>query len=197
MTMMNYHKLVCVWQQVERAYMDERINSERALQAIMYNALTAALPSDYLVLVEAGFPSNQELSKYISDLMVLNRRTKTVEGFFELKCAPHCWLTKNNVRRDLDKLQAYSGTVGSAMEIDVFGPKRIFDNGVWIGGRPRYLVANDAIVAFVLLARRNDMLHREKLSHAIIAQQNFMLFSGCTEPGTEEFLVQVVKVNPK
>jgi hypothetical protein len=92
-------------------------------------------------------------------------------------------------RHDLDKLEAYS-RVKTAIAIDIFGPGRVIEKGVWIGGRPEYDVVQNTLYVFVLLARRNKMLDRQNLSHPIIGQQNFMLISGCTEPAAEAFTVQ-------
>ena len=188
---MNKDDLNAVWRQVERAFMDERINSERALQAVVYCALTSTLSSECLVLVEPGFPSNQEIAGYVPDLLALNRVKRLVDCFFEIKCAPHFWFTEGDIKRDLDKLQAYSSLVGSTIEVDVLGPNRVLDaNGAWIGGRPQYRMAQSTLVAFVVLARKNKMVSRKELSHPIASQANFVFLSGCTEPGAEEFSVQ-------
>lgn len=80
-----------VWKDVESAYFNERINSERALQAILYHSITNKLGNNTLILVE---PS---LAGYCPDLVILNRSEKTVSCILEIKCAPHWWHSENDV----------------------------------------------------------------------------------------------------
>lgn len=191
---MNKNDLLTVWQHVERAFHEERINSERALQAILYLALTRVLSPDYLLLVEPSFPSAKALEGFIPDLVILNRVARTVDCFLELKCAPHWWYYERDVEHDLSKLQAYSSLTGSLIEIDVFGPERILDSkGAWIGGRPQYLVTPDTLVGLVVVARsESSVVFRTKLSHPIGSRPNFVLFSGSISPEnkTANFTVQ-------
>lgn len=59
--------LEAVWKKIEAAYLDERINSERCLRALLYQGFTEILGSDYLIFVE---PS---LHQYCPDLQWWDR----------------------------------------------------------------------------------------------------------------------------
>jgi len=186
---MNRSDLSIAWQDVEAAYNAERINSERALQAVLYHSLTNRLPEKYLILVEPG------LAGYCPDLVIVNRKEKTVACILELKCSPHWWHTEYDVGYDLNKLNTYAQRSGSTVELDVFGPQRIFDpkQGLWLGGRPEYSVADSTIVGFVDIARKESIvLSRNRMLHPVAKLPNFVLLSGATDPDarTAVFSVQ-------
>jgi hypothetical protein len=179
---MTRNDLRIIWQDVEAIYNYERINSERALQAVLYHALTNRLPDDYLILVE---PS---LAGYCPDLVIANRVMKVVACILELKCAPHWWHSESDVAYDLNKLNTYIQLRRSTVEFDVFGPQRVFDSkhGVWIGGRPQYTVPQDALFGFVDIARKESVVvSRNRMSHPVAKLSNFVLLSGAIDPNAK------------
>lgn len=176
---MKTDELSQAWQDVETAYNDERINSERALQAILYQSLTAILPTDYLILVEPT------LAGYCPDMVIANRRAMKIECVLELKCSPHWWHSENDVRYDLNKLFTYAQLVDSEVEFDIFGPQRVFDpnKSCWVAGRPRYAVHDDLLVGFVDIARKESaVVCRSKMTHPLAKLSSFVLLSGATDP---------------
>jgi len=186
---MTRNDLLIIWRDVESAYNSERINSERALQAVLYHAFTNRISADYLIFVEPG------LAGYCPDLVIANRAMKEVTCILELKCAPHWWHSENDVAYDLNKLNTYSQLCGSTVELDVFGPQRVFDpkQGVWIGGRPQYTVLQNALFGFADIARKESVVvSRNRMSHLIAKLPNFILLSGATDPDarTANFSVQ-------
>lgn len=170
------------WHMIKEAYIYETINSERALQSILYCSLYHALPNHHhVIFVEPN------IHGFIPDLMILNRKDMIVDCILEIKCSPHWWHTENSISHDLDKLQYFSKLSGSEIELDVFGPLRKLDpnTGGWIGGKPKYLISNETIFGFVMLARKNDIHERDKLNHPISKLQQFLLLTGITDPDTE------------
>ncbi|MBU4185424.1 MAG: hypothetical protein KKI12_06540 [Proteobacteria bacterium] len=178
-----------VWQDVRLAYFDERINSERALQAMLYHSFTNRLDDKHLILVE---PS---LAGYCPDLVIVNRKEKTVACILEIKCAPHWWHSENDVVYDLNKLNSYAQLTGTIIEFDVFGPKRVFDSkqGRWMDGRPQYSVTDSVLIGFVDIARKESVTaSRDRMAHPVTMLPNFVLLSGATDPDarTAEFTIQ-------
>lgn len=185
---MTRNDLHIIWQDVESAYNSERINSERALQSMLYNAFTNRLSDDYLILVE---PS---LAGYCPDLVIVNRVKKAVMCILEIKFAPHWWHSENDVAYDLNKLNTYIQLCGSTVEFDIFGPERVFDckQGVWVGGRPQYTVNQDTLFGFVDIAQKESVaISRERMSHPVAKMASFVLLSGSTDPSARTAIFSV------
>lgn len=186
-----------VWKAAEEAYQRECINSEHALQAILYKAMTDLLPTErYLILVEPGL-----VDGHVPDLVVIDRHDPEnlrAACIIEIKCEPHLEHSQTGRRifADLEKLQGYFDLAerGYKFVVDVFGPNRKFDQKTkkWEAfdsrtkewkDRPSALVSEDTLIVFADIARKeSDVLDREKIKHPITARSNFVLLSGATDP---------------
>lgn len=93
--------LVEVWNAVKQAYVDHRINSERCLQAIMYQHLLGHVDEDETVLVEPIVDVPDQGTTLTPDLVL--RDHAEVTAFFEIKCAPHAMLRDSVQREHLDR----------------------------------------------------------------------------------------------
>lgn len=185
---MTRNNLSIIWRYVEVAYNSECINSERALQSMMYHAFMTVMPAYYIIFVEPT------LAGYCPDLVVANRLTMEIECILELKFAPHWWHSEYHVRHDLNKIQVYNGLRGNSIQLDVFGPRRVFHvkRRMWTGGKPQYTISLDALFCFADIARKESVVvSRKRISHPIAKHANFVLLSGATDPNTRTAVFSV------
>ena len=191
---MNKQHLGKIWSEVEKYYLDERINSERALQAILYKSIEATLPSNYLTLVEPNWFGTE----YKPDLVIIDRDKSRLVAVCEIKCSPH-WRSSANsqeIKRDLDKLLKFSNWEKlKPIEYDIFGPDRIFNskNQVWENGRRTFIIDDESIFIFFNIARKDSStLNKSCITHPIIENNNFILASGATDVAqkTAEFRIE-------
>jgi len=183
---MDANDLKSVWNKVERFFNEERINSERALQAIMYLHLAQLLSPEHVIFVESGFPSNPSLSNYVPDLIVVNRIAKTIECVIEIKCMPHWWLTSKKIEHDMNKLATIAALHKEEdIKLDVFGPKRVLQkDGSWKPERPQYKLKINTIFALAVIARsESESVDRSKLTHSFSKDKRFLLMSAAIDPG--------------
>lgn len=168
------------WRTVERDYLDETINSERCLQAVLYRALRMSLPSTDRILVE---PS---LDACTPDIVVRDRTN--VKCIIELKCTPHWWVPAHKLRQDLEKLLYYYSKQDSKVGFDVFGPERIFDvrAKVCSPARPEFAITAHTWYAFAVLTRYDDKAGSlEHLLDCVPGLRNlphFCLLAGAMNP---------------
>ena len=184
---MDANDLKSIWKGgVKRFFNEERINSERALQAIMYLHLSQLLSPEHAVFVEPGFPSNPGLSNYVPDLIVVNRAARTVECVIEIKCMPHWWLTSKKIEHDMNKLAAIAALGERFIKLDVFGPNRILrKDGSWKDGRPKYQLKIDTIFVLAAIARIEsecELVDRNKFKHSFANDPRFLLMSAAVDP---------------
>ncbi len=151
------------WSDVEKAYEAEKLNSERALQASIYNSLMQNLsPEHYTVLVEPGWnfidPPQNQCAIPVPDLVIVRKEKsrKTVLCAMEIKFAPHWWITRANIIKDLEKLDTYRKT--KQVRLDIFGPRCTFDRDSRRTGQVRFRVAKTILLVFVNIARKNKDL---------------------------------------
>ena len=175
---MNIEDLKLIWQDVETAFNDERINSERALQCVLYQSMRLRLSNSIVILVEPHFNNCRP------DIVAVNKESKIIECIMELKCAPHWWHSAKSVATDFDKLLGFNDFLGKKVEFDMFGPKRIFDSkkNQWIGGRPQYLYDNDTLLVFAdIVNKDSEVALRNTIKHEVSKLPNFVLLIGATD----------------
>lgn len=159
------------WKEVKEAYDNEKINSERALQAVIYKSLTWNLDSkQFTVLIEPTWAepisTPDRSSGLVPDMVIVNKRKGCEEVLcvLELKCAPHWWIDRPNTLRDLQKLNQYRTT--TTVRLDIFGPERKFDPNKkkWIPEQPAFKVTNDVALVFVGMAISNGNLEKQSFT---------------------------------
>jgi hypothetical protein len=181
--------LKSIWNDVEIAYCDERINSERALQAILYLSVAKKLPDHFLILVEP------HLMDHRPDMVIINKQQKTVDCILELKCSPHWWHSTKSVSSDFEKLLLFHDELlNKEIEFDIFGPNRVFDTekSEWVGGRPKYLINDQTLFSFVDIVRKDsEVADKEKIKHPVTRLKNFILLIGATDPENKTSIFSV------
>lgn len=93
------------WQDVTKIYLTSRINSERSLQACLFERLSSQLSSDQVLLCEPSI--NVSGIAMFPDLIILN--DGKVQAVLELKFVPHHYPTLE----DLGKLMKYGSFTSS------------------------------------------------------------------------------------
>lgn len=150
------------WIAVENAYKGEKLNSERAMQAVIYCSLIASLPNDkYTVLVEPGWnfidPPAQGKSGFEPDLVIVSTSRRVVLCAMELKFAPHYWIRRAEIISDLEKLEQYRET--KRVRLDIFAQERPMDDPKsW---QLDFSVEQNLMLVFATLSRDNNDLRRE------------------------------------
>lgn len=207
---MNREDLQSVWKEIEKSYNDECINSERALQAMLYHYLTERLSYDHLIFVEPTWhPKLQGLDGKVPDLLIVRRESESIDCIMEIKCVPHWIQSKTDVDGDFDKLKLCTQLVDSYVEVDVFGPNirfnkksnvwERFDNkqNIWVNGRRKYAVTQLTLFCFADIAKKESLaLDKDNLiraqEYAVASHPNFVLLAGATDPDVRraEFKVQ-------
>lgn len=145
------------WNALESAYVGGKLNSERAMQAVIYSCLIDKLPPDsYTVLVEPGWnvihPLERANSDFEPDLVIIELGTMVVVGVIELKFAPHCCFRRGKFIVDLEKLDEYR--IAEKVRLDIFRPGVPMDDPTsW---QRKLVVAKDVVLAFAHLSRFNS-----------------------------------------
>jgi hypothetical protein len=191
---MNKQHLEKIWSEVEKYYFDERINGERALQAILYKSIESILPPNYLTLVEPYWFGTE----YKPDLVIIDKNKSRLAAVCEIKCSPHWWHSVNSpgIKKDLNKLLEFSNLEKfKPIEYDIFGPDRIFNSKdkIWENGRRTFSIDEESLFIFFDIARKeSSVLKKSCINHPIIGNKNFILASGATDPDqkTAEFRIE-------
>lgn len=195
------------WEDVEDAYRLEKLNSERALQAVIYSSLTSNsnLPrSHFTVLVEPTWaiianPAHEEralqdlemANEAMPDLVIIDTSvpTPTVVCLIELKFAPHWWHPRAKILDDLYKLLGYWKSKCTTVRLDLFGPSRIFNPKTrkWMKPQPICKVRDDALLVFADIERsdsetlKNMFFLGEQSLNELTSSDNFLFLRGAID----------------
>jgi len=194
-----------VWHQVHGFYNDERINSERCLQAILYHLLSLALyeknKNDIVIHVEPNLHTKAiekfaHIENCIPDLLISNNKNnkeKSIIAIFEIKFTNQWNLSTNHLNRDIGKLIDYSEMKGTRIELDTFGPNRRFDeeekkwqkfdkySESYIDGRDKYKIAEDCLFCFAVISNKFDKAVQPEHLKGLIPDINFCHMYGALD----------------
>lgn len=176
--------LQLAWKDVENLYRAEKINSERCLQAGLYYGLRRLLDSNpaYTILIEPNFRGTPDL---------VIRDERSVQCFVELKCAPHYYVKRPQLMKDIQKLIGYSESVGSKIRLDIFGPRYYFDvtTRSWKPSMPEFEVTDSTLYVFGILTRHDDPAGKASEITSLLGKlgkrQRFCLLSGIMNPDAD------------
>jgi hypothetical protein len=177
------------WEGVGPFYREERINSERCLQAVLYHLiLSQNLTPEYKILVEPAFcQSKPDSSEFKPDLVIC--RNSGIKAIIEIKCHPHWWMDKSSLI-DIDKLLYYSQAEKPVL-LDIFGPQNVFDpyhRPELKYGKQEFFIKLDTYYCFAVLTKHNDWSNFDKIAaeRPEVRNINFCYMAGIMDPNASE-----------
>ena len=166
------------WDAVWEDFKLHKINSERSLQAILYNAIISTNAFDKYnnkIFIE---PSIKE---FIPDLIIIG--DGKVKCIMEIKCSPHNIFGRGRIQKDFDKLENYKDM--SPIYLEEFGENRVFDrkNIKWSPkvSSYKYIIDEATILCFAVLGLKEDKKLIEVINN-YYNRENYCILAGLMTP---------------
>jgi hypothetical protein len=164
------------WDGVRKSYGEHRINSERALQSILYHEIITSegFNSEDRILIEPN------IGPLRPDIVVIGKND--VKCIIEIKCSPHNIFKEGCIKADIDKLIRYSKL--SIFNLNDFGPNRYFDriNKRWHPMTQDQIIpiTQSTIFCFAVVALKEDNVFN--FIEAYSVPKNTILMAGEISP---------------
>lgn len=170
------------WRQIESMYTEERLNSERCLQAALYASMSRVFGSTARIFVEPSWDGEG----MVPDLVICCGNE--IRCVVEIKFTPHFWIPSARISSDLEKLQIYASYREKEVRLDYCGPRSRFDlkERKWQQPIQRFRLTTDALFVFAVISRREDRATTldgiKKISPGIASIPGFVLLAAATDP---------------
>ena len=184
------------WNEVGAFFKEHKINSERALQAVLYHTLINRLDNGYRVLIEPEIKLGTGKSN--PDIVIID--STSVKCIMEIKCSPHNVFGNKRIAKDLKKLDMYKNMEDNTFYLDEYGEKRVFNrnNKTWNPETKaqKYDINNSTVYCFAVLGLNDDVKLIEAINK-VYNNDNMCILLGlitpCVDKNVNKMDFKVVK----
>jgi hypothetical protein len=182
------------WKIVGIFFKEHKINSERALQAVLYHALQNRISEELRIFVEPQIVkyrlngSKEPIDNaFVPDIVITN--SDSVKCIMEIKFSPHNDFNKGLIEKDFRKFEQYQNKFDRKFYLDEFGERRVFDkkNKKW---NPetielRYDINEETVYCFAVLGLKDDINLIEAINKNY-SNKNMCILAGFVEPNIQD-----------